>query len=101
MNTAVIKRTIDVPENREVKFTLPQTVPSGQAYITVTIAPKIAARESAANMPWFNPSPDKGKEKDWRSFRGCLKSDGHEVERFLERQIAEREFEDELDERNI
>jgi hypothetical protein len=39
MNTAVIERTIDIPENREVRFMLPDTLPRGQVNIVVRYVP--------------------------------------------------------------
>jgi hypothetical protein len=76
MNTAVIKRTIDIPENREVRFTLPKTAPSGQAYITVTFAPKVVAHE-----PWVNPLLGRGK------------GSALTVERFMQMKNEDRELE--------
>jgi hypothetical protein len=84
MSTVVIERTIDIPENREVRFTLPDTVPRGQAYITVTFVPKVAARE-----PWVNPLLGRGKKL----------GSNLTVERFMEMKNEDRALEMELDER--
>ncbi|GHV64535.1 hypothetical protein AGMMS49587_17110 [Spirochaetia bacterium] len=84
MNTAVIERTIDIPESREVRFTLPESAPSGQAYITVTFAPKITNPE-----PWVNPLLGRGKKMGSKLT----------VERFMEMKNEDRALEREIDER--
>jgi hypothetical protein len=60
MNMA-IEQIIDIPENREVRFTLPKTVPSGRAYMTFT----------AGNVPDDTPTPN-----DIDEFYGCFKGKG-------------------------
>jgi hypothetical protein len=44
------------------------------------------------------PAPK--KNKDWRALYGLFKSDGHEVDRFLERSHADKLLEDEIDKRH-
>ena len=85
MNTAVIERTIDIPESREVRFTLPETVPSGQAYITVTYTPKVVARE-----PWVNPLLGRAKKLGSKST----------LAGFMQMKNEDRALEMEIDERN-
>jgi hypothetical protein len=85
MNTAVIERTIDIPESREVRFTLPETVPNGQAYITVTYTPKVVTRK-----PWVNPLLGRGKKLGYKST----------LERFMQQKNEDRVLEMETDERN-
>jgi hypothetical protein len=83
MNTAVIERTIDIPESREVRFTLPEIAPSGQAHITVTYAPKAVAQK-----PWVNPLLGRAKKLGSKLT----------LERFMEMKNEDRALEIERDE---
>ncbi|GMO62365.1 MAG: hypothetical protein Ta2A_08930 [Treponemataceae bacterium] len=53
-----IQQTIDIPESREVRFTLPDTVPSGKSYVTVTFTPAEAQNDStfSSGVPSTFPS---------------------------------------------
>jgi hypothetical protein len=82
-----IQQTIKIPADRWVQFGFlaPQEIPLGVVEVAITFngaTPKTAAGG-----------------KSWRSFRGMFKTDGHDVERFLEEMREDRELEDAIDER--
>jgi hypothetical protein len=80
-----IQQTIKIPANRRVYFDVPQEIPLGVAEVAIIFS---AVKPKAA-VPG----------KSWRSFRGMFKTDGNDVERFLEEMRADRELEDAIDER--
>ncbi|GMO13086.1 MAG: hypothetical protein Ta2A_23580 [Treponemataceae bacterium] len=88
VDTATIEQTITIPESREVRFTLPKTVPCGQAHITVAFAPKI--QSIGQNEQQGNPLYGLAKKIGSKST----------LELFLQQKNEDRALEIEIDERN-
>jgi hypothetical protein len=93
-----IQQTIDVPANRKVHFDiiLPEGVPCGQTEVILDFKPAAVQMESAFKdrvLLQLKKNDRKKAEAARQRLRGMFKTDGHDVDRFLEWKQSERNIE--------
>ena len=77
----MLQQTVEIPADHRLFIEVPEEIPAGTA---------------ALRLEWIKPPVKPKKNRDWRALYGLFKSDGREVDRFLERSHDDTVLEDEL-----
>jgi hypothetical protein len=92
-----IEQTVDIPANHRIYLDLPGDVPTGKAKVTIVPFAEPSVKMGKRLQDAFSPEELKAA----KPLYGMFESDGHELDRFLERKRADKTLETEIEGRRI